>query len=58
MQLNTDYNNADKYMSDYRLNLLSAFIEMKLGLKQKQTKAASLINTTLYNITKETNLKQ
>ena len=40
-------------MMDYKLNLLSCFIEAKLGLKQKRTKAQSVINAMIFDITRE-----
>lgn len=53
LQIKKDYESANKYMMDYRMNLLSTFIESKLGLKKKNTKGESLINSLIYDISKE-----
>lgn len=42
-----------KYMADYRQSLLGALIEKKYGLIRKQTKAESMINAFIYDLTKE-----
>ena len=52
LRIKEDYESANKYMIDYRMNLLSTFIERKLGLTKKNTKADNVINEYLHDISK------
>eukprot|EP00347_Sterkiella_histriomuscorum_P023837 403333216 len=53
IKMKQDYDSASKSMMDYRMNLLSSLIERKLGLKKRNTKAESMINSLIYDISKE-----
>lgn len=55
IQIKQEYDSAHKSMMDYRMNLLSALIERKLGLKKRNTRAESMINSLIYDISKERN---
>lgn len=48
-----EYDSCKKYMKDYRMGLLSEFIEVKLGLCKRKSKGDSLVNALIYDITKD-----
>lgn len=52
LELKKEYDTTEKCMMDYRMSLLDALIQRKLGLKKKQSKAESMINAYLYDIYK------
>lgn len=54
-QLKQEYDKAADYMQDYRMGLLGMLIERKLGLKKRCTKADSLINGYIFDISKDIN---